>query len=90
MNRRSKWQTPALQHLKVGDLNWIVEESNLRGYYSNARIEELRYAPDSFARSAIVRTSTGSLARALVKLVAILPISSFGPEDVNEKKSSEK
>ena len=30
LNRRSKWQMPAEQHLKVGDLVWIVEESNPR------------------------------------------------------------
>ena len=30
LNRRSKWQTPAEQHLKVGDLVWIVGESNPR------------------------------------------------------------
>ena len=56
LNRRSKWQTPAEQHLKVGDLVWIVEESNPRGYYPTAQIEELRYgsaaspAPPSYAR----------------------------------------
>ena len=35
LNRRSKWQTPAEQHLKVGGLVWIVEESNPRGLLSN-------------------------------------------------------
>ena len=29
LNRRSKWQTPAEQHLKTGDLVWIVEEPTL-------------------------------------------------------------
>ena len=33
LNRRSKRQTPAEQHLKTGDYVWIVEESNPRGYY---------------------------------------------------------
>ena len=32
LNRRSNWQTPAVQHLKTGDLVWIVEETNPRGY----------------------------------------------------------
>ena len=31
MNPRSMWQTPAGQHLKTGDLVWIVEETNPRG-----------------------------------------------------------
>ena len=84
LNRRSKWQTPAEEHLKVGDLVWIVVESNPRGYYPTARIEELRYGSDSVARSAVVRTSSGSLIHPLVKLVSILSTSSSGPEDVTD------
>ena len=52
LNRRSKWQTPAEQQHKTGDLVWIVEETNPRGYYPTARIVELRYGSDSVARSA--------------------------------------
>ena len=66
----------------VDDLVWIVEEGNHRGYYPTARIEELRYGSDSVARSAVVRTSFGSLVRPLVKLVPMLPTFSSGPEDV--------
>ena len=84
LNRRAKWQTPAKHHLKAGDLVWIVEESNPRGYYPTARIEELRYGSDSVARSAVVRTSSGPLIRPLVKLVPILTTSSSGPEDVTK------
>ena len=32
LNRRSKWQTAAEQHLKIGYLVGIVEDSNPRGY----------------------------------------------------------
>ena len=84
LNRRSKWQTPAEQHLKTGDLVWVVEETNPRGYCPTARITELRYGSDSVGRSAVVRTSTGSLVRPLVKIVPTLPTSSSGPEDVTE------
>ena len=83
LNRRSKWQTPANHHLKTGDLVWVVEETNPRGYYPTARITELRYGSDSVARSAVLRTSSGLLVRPLVKLVPILPASSSGPEDVS-------
>ena len=61
LNRRSKWQTPAEQHLKVGDLDWIVGESNTRGYYPTARIENIRYGSNSVARSAVDRSSAQSL-----------------------------
>ena len=84
LNRRSKWQTPAEQHLKTDDLVWAVEETNPRGYYPTARITELRYGSDSDARSAVLRTSCGSLVCPLVKLVPILATSSSGPEDVTE------
>ena len=30
LNRPSKWQTPAEQHLKTDDLIWVVEETNPR------------------------------------------------------------
>ena len=82
VNRTSKWQTPAEQHLKTGDLVWIVEETNPRGYYPNALIVELRYGSDSVARSAVLRKSAGSLIRPLVKLVPVFPTSSSGTEDV--------
>ena len=81
LNRRSKWQTHAEHHLKTGDLVWVVEETNPRGYYPTARITELRYGSDNVARSTVLRTSTVSLVRPLVKLVPILPASSSGPED---------
>ena len=83
LNRRCKWQTPAEQHFKTCDLVWVVEETNPRGYYHTARITELRYGSDSVARSAVLRTSSGSLVRPLMKLVLILPTSS-GPEDAKK------
>ena len=83
LNRCSKWQTPTERHLKTGDLVWVVEETNPRGYYPTARITEISYSSDNVASSAVLRTSTGSLVRPLVKLVPILPTSS-GPEDVNK------
>ena len=83
LNRRSKWQTPAEHHLKTGDLVWLVEETNPRGYYLTARSSELLYGSDSVARSAALRTCTGSLVRPLVKLVPIIPSYSSGPEDVS-------
>ena len=86
LNRRSKWQTPAEPHLKTGDLVWIVEETNPRGYYPTARITELRCGSDSVARSAVLRTSTGSIVRQLVKLVPILAASSSGQEDFSRFK----
>ena len=80
--RRAKWQTPAEHHLKVGDLVWIVEESNPRDYYPNARIDKNPLWLRQRRRSAVVRTSSGSLVRPLVKLVPIFPTFSSGLEDI--------
>ena len=84
LNRRSKWQMSSEQQLRVGDLIFIVEESNPMDYCPTVWIEELRYGADSVTRSAAVRTLSGSLVVLLVKLVPILPTSIFGPEDINE------
>ena len=84
LNRRSNWQTAAEQHLKTGELVWVVQETNSRGYHPTDWITELRYGSDSVSRSTLLRTSTGSLVRPLVKLVLILPTSFFGQEDVTE------
>ena len=65
LNRRSKWQTPAEQHLKTIELVWIVEKTNSRGYYPTARNVDIRYGSDSVARSAVLRMSTDSLVRPL-------------------------
>ena len=84
LNRRSRWQTPAEHNLKTDDLVWVVEETHPRGYYPTAQIAELRYGSDSVARSDVLRTSSGSLVRPLVKLVPTLLASSSGPEDVSD------
>ena len=84
LNRRSKWQAPAEQHLKTGDLVCTVEETKPKGYYPTARIVELRNDSDSVARSAVLRTSTGSLVRPLVKLVPVFTTSASGREDVTK------
>ena len=78
LNRRSKQQTPAEHHLTTSDFVWVVEDTNPRSYYPCARITELRYGSDSVARSAVLRTSTGTLIRPHVKLVLILPASGPG------------
>ena len=51
LNQRSKWQTPADQHIKTSGLVWIVKEINPGGYYSTARIVELRYGSDIVSRA---------------------------------------
>ena len=83
LHKRGRWSSHADVSLKAGDLVWVVDSANPRGCYPLARITSLRYGADSVARSAELRTSTGSLLRPLVKLAPVFePSSSSGPEDV--------
>ena len=73
LNRRSKWCTQSNRQLKTGDLVWIVEPTNPRGYYPLARVIKLHFGSDAVARSAEVKTTSGNLVRPVVKLAPVLP-----------------
>ena len=71
---------PAPFELNTGDLVWMVDIANPRGYYP--LVLKLRYGADAIAQSAEVRKS-GIFNRPVVKLVPVLhPTSSLGLEDV--------
>ena len=82
LHKRSKWHSSSATELKSGDLVWIADGTNPRGYYPLARISSLRYGNDAVARSAELRTATGSLVRPVVKLVPVFGPPSLGPENV--------
>ena len=73
LNRRTKWSAQSDRDLKTGDLVWIVEPTSPRGHYPLARVVKLNYGPDSVARSAELKTTTGNLVRPIVKLAPVLP-----------------
>ena len=82
LHKRSKWHSSSATELKSGDLVWIADGTNPRGYYPLARISSLRYGNDAVARSAELRTATGSLVRPVVKLVPVFGPPSLGAENV--------
>ncbi len=82
LQKRTKWTTSEVQKLKSGDLVWVVESTSPRGFYPMARIVSLRYGADGFARSAELRTASGSFVRPVVKLVPVLDSAFSGGEDV--------
>ncbi len=82
LHKRSKWSSNPAQELKTGDLVWIVESSSPRGFYPMARITSLRYGADGYARSAELRTASGSCVRPVVKLAPVLASVLSGGEDV--------
>ena len=82
LNRRSKWSTPSTELLKVGDLVWVADESAPRGHFPMARVVELHFGSDCIARSAVIKTPSGTLVRPLVKLIPVFDSSSSAPEDV--------
>ena len=73
LNRRTKWSTQADRELKTGDLVWIIEPTSPRGHYPLARVVKLNFGGDAVARSAEVKTHTGSFVRPVVKLAPVLP-----------------
>ena len=73
----------------MNDLVWIVDAQNPRGYYPLGRIVSLKYGIDGIARSAEVRTKTGTYSRPVVKLVPVFDPTPFPrPEDVADAKVS--
>ncbi len=78
LQMRTKWNSSAPQKLNSGDLVWVVESTSPRGFYPMARIVSLRYGADGFARSAELRTASGSLVRPVFKLVPVLASISSG------------
>ena len=70
LNRRFKWSTQSDKQLKTGDLVWIVEAINPRGYYPLARVVKLHFGSDAIAQIAEVKTTSGN--RPVVKLAPVI------------------
>ena len=69
---RKKWQTTTDRSLQQGDLVWLVEDSEKRGYYNLGRISETFEGSDGVIRSATIRTTDGYYKRPVVKLAPVL------------------
>ena len=72
LNRRQKWKTGEEPGLQEGQLVWLVEDSDKRGFYKMARVVHLTRGRDGIARSATVRTKDGEFQRPVVKLAPVL------------------
>ena len=68
LSDRQKWRSTSNEILKEGDLVWLIEDSNKRGYYNLGRVVETNDGSDGVIRSAIVRTNDGVYKRPVVKL----------------------
>ena len=75
LNNRQKWRSIAKENLTAGDLVWLIEDSNKRGYYNLGRVTETIEGSDGVIRSAKVRTNDGVYKRPVVKLAPLLPSS---------------
>ena len=83
LNSRKKWQTTTDRSLQQGDLVWLVEDSDKRGYYNLGRIIETFEGSDGVIRSATIRTKDGYYKRPVVKLAPVLSMD----EDVFTKEN---
>ena len=75
LNNRQKWRSTANGNLTEGDLVWLIEDSDRRGYYNLGRVTETIEGSDGVIRSAKVRTKKRVYKRPVVKLAPVLPIS---------------
>ena len=57
LNTRQKWRSTENETLKEGDLVWLIEDSDKRGFYNLGRVTETIDGSDGVIRSAIVRTN---------------------------------
>ena len=73
LNNRQKWRSTSNEILKKGDLVWLIEDSDKRGYYNLGRVTETIDGSDGVIRSVIVRTNDGVYKRPVVKLALVLP-----------------
>ena len=72
LNNRQKWNCESNRILNKGDLVWLVEDSDKRGYYKLGRIIETFEGSDGVIRSATIRTKDGYYKRPVVKLAPVL------------------
>ena len=83
LNKRSKWHRESHQCLKPRDLVWIMNPTSPQGYYPMARVTQLQYGDDGVARSAELKTPTGTIVRPVIKLIAVLDSPVSGAEGVS-------
>ena len=74
LNRRSKWSSHSNKDLNTGDFVSTVDPTSPRGHYPLARVVKLNFGANAVARSAQVRTASGNLVRAVIKLAPVLPL----------------
>ena len=73
LNDWQSWRSTANEIVKEGDLVWLIEDSDKRGYYNLCRVTETIDVSDGEIRSAIDRTNDGVYKRPVVKLGPVLP-----------------
>ena len=71
LQQRTKWAKEELIEPKTGDLVWIVDKNVHPFNFQLGRIQEVHKSDNQIARSALVKTATGSYKRPIVKLITI-------------------
>ena len=59
LNNRQKWRSTTNENNKEGDLVWLIEDSDKRGYYKLGQVVETMGGSDGVIRSTKVRTNAG-------------------------------
>ena len=69
-NVRAQWSKGST-NLNIGDLVWLVDDNLKRSHYRMARVIETYPGKDGVVRSALIKTSDGTLKRPVVKLAPL-------------------
>ena len=72
LNNRQKRTCESNRILNKGDLVWLVEDSDHRGYYKLGRVTETMEGSDRTVRSATIQTKDGVYKRPVLKLAPVL------------------
>ena len=83
LNNRQKWNCESNRILNKGDLVWLVEDNDKRGYYKLGRVTETMEGSDRTIRSVTIQTKDGDYKRPVVKLAPVLSMD----EDVFTKEN---
>ena len=83
LNNQQKWNCESNRTLNNGDLVWLVEGSDKRGYYKLGRVTETMEGSDRTILSATIQTKDGVYKRPVVKLAPVLSMD----EDASTKEN---
>ena len=83
MNTRRKWNSPS-RELTTGDVGWISNTTSPCNLFPLAQNQTRHFGEDSVARSATLKTKSGTLTRPSIRLIPVFDTTPLGVEYVTD------